>query len=166
MVVELRAGAVCRPVLVWGGTRTQLADRLVAGFDAFPKRPKFLDASQTAWRSEHDLPLGAVVTTASRALIESELRLVTERGLEPISYASAWDILDPAGAEERALQRAHDALADEAGLPREFTRFVGAHTLRNGVHGIGKSYYVAERCTARQAFWRRATRAEVAALAG
>lgn len=166
VVVELRAGAVCRPVLVWGGTRTQVADRLVAGFDAFPRRQKFLDASQTAWRSEHELPVGAVVTTASRELIESELRRVTRAGLEPISYAAAWHLLDPSGAEERALHRAHDAFADEAGLPRELSRFVGAHTLRNGVHRAGDSYVYAERCTARQAFWRRATRDEVAALKG
>lgn len=166
ITVELRAGAVCRPVTVWRGTRTQLSDRLVASFDTFPQRPRYLDAACTRWRSEHDLPVGEVITTAAKELIESELRLVTPSGLEPICYAAAWDLLDPAGAEDRAVQRAHDAAADEAGLPRELTRFVGVHGLQNGVHPEGNSAYYAERCTARQAFWRRATRAEVGALGG
>lgn len=167
LTVELGSGVVCRPVIVWSGTRTQLSDRLVASFERFPGGPIAVDPAGTRWRSSHTLPVGAVMTTTRfREPYDGSIFVVTSTCLEPISYADAWDLIDPAGAEERAAQRAHDALADEAGLPRELTRFVGAHTLRNGVHATGNSLYFAERCTARQAYWRRATRAEVGALGG
>lgn len=164
VTVVLRAGAVLRPVLVWSGTRTRLEDRLVAGFTSFPKRQHFLDEAQTTWKSAHDLPVGAVVTTARNCPWDDDTFLVGPEGLQPLTREQAWDLLDPAGAEDRAAQREHDAAADAAGLPATLTRFVGAHTLYNGVHHVGNSYYWAERCTARQAYWRRATRAEVAAL--
>jgi hypothetical protein len=167
ITVELGSGVVCRPVIVWCGTRTVLADRLVASFERFPGRPKAIDEAGTRWRSEHDVPVGAVFTTTrGREPYDGSLFLVTAAGLEPISYVDAWDRLDPAGSEERAAQRAHDAAADAEGLPRELARFVGSHSLRNGVHRAGDSFVYAERCTGKQAFWRRATREEVAALAG
>ncbi|SFM16112.1 hypothetical protein [Methylobacterium pseudosasicola] len=164
--VVMRAGAILRPVLVWSGTRTRLEDRLVAGFAAYPKRPHYLDAARTTWRSEHDLPVGVIVTTGRSIPWDDDTYLVTADGLQPLTREQAWDMLDPAGAEDRAAQRAHDAAADAAGLPATLTRFVGAHSLQNGVHRTVTSAYFAERCTARQAFMRRATWAEVAGLAG
>lgn len=162
--VVLRAGTTVRRVDVWAGTRTQLGERLVTG-RPFPSEQHFLDAARTRWMPAFELPVGEVVTTArGREPAEGTLFLVGEGGLEPIGYAQAWDGVDPDGAAERALDREHAARADAAGLPRELTRFVGVHGLRDGVHAIGESAYFAERCTARQAFWRRATRAEVEAL--
>lgn len=167
VIVELGSGVVCRPVIVWCGTRTVLSDRLVARFERYPGGPIAVDPAGTRWRSSHTLPVGAIMTTTrGREPYDGSLFLVAAAGLEPISYVDAWDRLDPAGAEDRAVQRAHDALADEAGLPRELSRFVGSHTLRNGIHQAGNSFVYAERCTGRQAFWRRATREEVATLAG
>lgn len=165
VTIVLRAGAILRPVLVWSGTRTRLEDRLVAGFQAFPKRQHFLDEQRTTWKSEHDLPVGAIVTTARSTPWDDDTFLVGPDGLQAITRAQAWDLIDPAGAEDRAAQREHDRLADAAGLPATLTRFVGAHSLQNGVHRVGNSAYFAERCTARQAYWRRVSRAEVAALA-
>lgn len=164
VTVVLRAGAILRPVLVWSGTRTRLEDRLVAGFTSYPKRQHFLDEQRTTWKSEHDLPVGAVVTTARNTPWDDDVFHVTADGLQAITRAQAWDLLDPAGAEDRAAQREHDRLADAEGLPRQLTRFVGRHDLQNGVHATGNSFYFAERCTARQAYWRRASRAEVATL--
>ncbi len=92
--------------------------------------------------------------------------VVEATGLRRIPYDEAFDRLDPDGAEDRAAQRIHDAAADAEGLPRELARFVGEHGLANGVHRCGNSAYYAERCTRRQAYWRRASREEVAALAG
>lgn len=162
--VILRSGTTVRRVDVWAGTRTQVTERLVTG-RPFPSEPHFLDEARTRWMPTFELPLGELVTTAKgREPAEGTLFLVGEGGLEPIGYDDAWDLVDPAGAAERALDREHAARADEAGLPRELTRFVGAHTLRDGVHPAGNSYVYAERCTAKQAFYRRATRAEVEAL--
>lgn len=160
----LRTGTTVRRVDVWAGTRTQLGERLVTG-RPFPSEQAFLNPERTRWQPAFDLPVGEVVTTArGREPANGTLFLVGPAGLEPIGYAHAWDRVDPAGAAERALDRGHAARADAAGLPRELTRFVGAHGLRDGVHRVGESAYFAERCTARQAYWRRATRAEVEAL--
>lgn len=162
--VVLRAGAKVSRVGVWAGTRTQTRARLVTGWAYYSAGPHYLDAARTRWQPAYDLPVGEVVTTArGREPGEGSLFIVGEGGLEPIGYDAAWDRVDPAGAAERALDREHDARADAAGLPREMTRFVGAHAFRDGVHLLGNSFVYAERCTARQAFYRRATRAEVAA---
>lgn len=163
--VVLRAGAKVSRVGVWAGTRTQTRARLVTGWPYYSAGPHFLAEARTKWQPAFDLPVGEVVTTCRvRDPGEGQLFLVTEAGLEPIGYDAAWDLVDPAGAAERALDRDHSARADQAGLPRELTRFVGSHGLRDGVHRVGESAYFAERCTAKQAFWRRATRAEVEAL--
>ncbi|MEL6061361.1 hypothetical protein [Methylobacterium sp. DCY52] len=162
----MRAGAVLRPVLVWSGTRTRLEDRLVAGFQSYPKRPHYIDEAQTTWKSAHDLPVGAVVTTARQTPWDDDTYLVTPDGLNAITRAQAWDIIDPAGAEDRAAEREHHHRADLEALPLHLTRFVGHHGFQDGVHPAGNSYYFAERCTRRQAFMRRATRAEIAALGG
>lgn len=162
--VVLPAGATVRQVDVWSGTRTSLHARLVT-VRPFPSQQHFIDEARTRWKAGFDLPLGEVVTTCRvREPGEGQLILVTEDGLEPLTYAQAWDRVDPTGAEEGLAEMEHDARAAKAGLPRELTRFVGAHALQNGVHPIGESHYFAERCTARQAYWRRATRAEIEAL--
>lgn len=165
--VELASGDVCRPVTVWSGTRTQTADRLFPSFDAYPRRPKAIEhAAGTRWRSEHVLPIGGgavVTTTRGREPTGREVFLATAADLEALGYDAAWDLLDPARAADRAAQREHDRRADEAGLPRDLARFVGAYTLRDGVHRVGNSAYFAERCTAKPAYWRRATRAEAEA---
>lgn len=168
MRVVLRAGTKVSRVGVWAGTRTQTRARLVTGWPYYSAGPHFLDEARTKWQPAFDLPIGEVVTTCRvRDPGEGQLFLVREGGLEPIGYDAAWDLVDPAGAAERALDREHAARADAAGLPRELTRFVGGHAFENGVHPLGNSFYFAERCTARQAFYRRATRAEVEAfLAG
>ncbi|MCE3043354.1 hypothetical protein, partial [Lacticaseibacillus rhamnosus] len=70
-----------RPVLVWSGTRTRLEDRLVAGFQSYPKRPHYIDEAQTTWKSAHDLPVGAVVTTARQTPWDDDTYLVTPDGL-------------------------------------------------------------------------------------
>lgn len=107
---------------------------------------------------------GAVVTTTrGREPTGREVFLATAADLEALGYDAAWDLLDPARAADRAAQREHDRRADEAGLPRDLARFVGAYTLRDGVHRVGNSAYFAERCTAKPAYWRRATRAEAEA---
>lgn len=161
--VVLRAGTTVRRVDVWSGTRTQTSERLVTG-RPFPSEQHYLDAARTRWQAGFELPVGEVVTTArGREPAEGTLFLVGECGLGPLGYDAAWDLVDPAGAADRAAQREHDALADRAGLPRELARFVGAHALCDGVHPVGESFYFAERCTARQAFYRRATRPEVEA---
>lgn len=163
--VVLRAGAKVSRVGVWAGTRTQTRARLVTGWPYYSAGPHFLDEARTRWMPSFALPLGEVVTTArGREPGEGTLFLVSEAGLEPLGYDAAWDRIDPACAADRAAQREHDARAAKAGLPRELTRFVGAHGLRDGIHPIAESFYFAERCTARQAFWRRATRAEIEAL--
>lgn len=163
--VVLRAGTKVSRVGVWAGTRTQTRARLVTGWPYYSAGPHFLDEARTKWQPAFDLPIGEVVTTCRvRDPGEGQLFLVREGGLEPLSYADAWDRVDPAGAAERALDREHAARADASHLPRELTRFVGVHGLKDGVHPVAISHYYAERCTARQAYWRRATRAEVEAL--
>lgn len=152
-------------MLLWSGTRTHLEDRLVGGFGRFAREQHWIDEARTRWKVAVDVPVGHVVTTTKAKFpIEGELFLATPEGLAPLSYADAMDALDPARIADRAAQREHDRLADQAGLPMQLTRFVGRHDLENGVHATGDSHYYAERCTARQAYWRRATRAEVAAL--
>ncbi len=145
------------PILVWEGTRTRTEPTLVISL-----RPcRRIDVR--LWEAE----VGEIVTTdTGRFPFRHMLSVVTEDGLAPIDYDEAFDILDPPGAEDRAAQRIHDAAADAEGLPRQLARFVGEHDLRDGVHRVGNSHYFAERCTRRQAFWRRASRAEVAALGG
>ncbi|MCP1546205.1 hypothetical protein J2W80_006097 [Methylorubrum extorquens] len=162
--VVLPAGSTVRLVDVWSGTRTSLHARLVT-VRPFASVQHFLNAERTRWKAGFDLPIGEVVTTCRvREPAAGQLFLVTEDGLEPLTYAQAWDRVDPTGAEEGLAEMEHDARAAKAGLPRELTRFVGPHSLQNGVHPIGDSHYYAERCTVRQAFWRRATRAEIEAL--
>ena len=162
--VVLRAGTTVRRVDVWAGTRTQLVERPVTGRHS-PRQEACRKHVRSPEQPTLDLALGEVVTTArGREPAEGTLFLVGEAGLEPLSYADAWDRVDPAGAGERALDREHAARADASHLPRELTRFVGVHGLKDGVHPVAISHYYAERCTARQAYWRRATRAEVEAL--
>lgn len=165
--VIVRVGDDVRPIVLWSGTRTHLEDRLVGGFERYAREQHWIDPERTRWKVAVHVPVGHVVTTTkARFPIDGEIHVATPDGLSPLSYADAMDALDPDPARiaDRAAQREHDAAADAAGLPATLTRFVGAHTLQNGVHRIGNSAYFAERCTARQAYWRRATRAEVAAL--
>lgn len=127
--VVLRAGAVVRRVDVWAATRTSLHVRLVTR-RSLPTETHCRDAARTRWMSSFELSVGELVTTArGREPIEGELFAVCGGGLEPIGYNAAWDCLYPAGAAERAAQREPDARAAAADLPRELTRFVGAHTL-------------------------------------
>lgn len=166
VTVVVGVGRHVRPVVVWAGDRTRKEDCLVAGFERFERRPHLVDADRQVWKAEVDVPIGRVVTTsASKWPGSDDLFLATAGGLERISYEQVFDMLDPDPIRiaERAAQRAHDAAADAERLPRELARFVGAHGLRNGVHAHGQSYVYAERCTARQAYWRRATRAEAEA---
>lgn len=147
------------PLVVWEGTRTRTRPTL-----AIRLRPcRRVDAPGRVW----DVPVGEVVTTDEGKFPDPRAIYVVESaGLRRVEYDAAFDLLDPEGAAERADERAHDALADAEGLPRELARFVGEHAMRDGVHRVGGSHYYEERCTRRQAFWRRASRAEVAALAG
>lgn len=164
MRVAVRAGSTVSRVDVWAGTRTQTWERLVSGRPFRVAGQHWLDDARTRWQPTYDLPLGVVVTTCrGREPGDRELHLVTETGLQPITRADAWRIVDPADLSGGLAQMQHDDRAREAGLPREMARFVGAHSFRNGVHPIGNSFYFAERCTARQAYYRRATRAEVEA---
>lgn len=167
LTVVVRVGEDIRPVVLWSGTRTHLEDRLVGGFERFAREQHWIDEARTRWKVAVHVPVGSVITTTkARFPIEGELFLATASGLAALSYADAMDALDPDPVRiaDRAAQRAHDAAADAAGLPATLTRFVGAHSLQNGVHATGDSFYFAERCTARQAYWRRATRAEVEPL--
>ncbi|WP_342108714.1 hypothetical protein [Methylobacterium sp. SI9] len=166
--VIVRVGDDIRPAIVWAGTRTHLEDRLVGGFERYAREQHWIDEARTRWKIAVHVPIGSVVTTTkARFPIDGEIYLATPDGLSPLSYADAMDALDPDPLRiaNRDAQREHDRLADAAGLPMQLTRFVGRHDLQNGVHRVGNSAYFAERCTARQAYWRRATRAEVAALA-
>ncbi|WP_375275790.1 hypothetical protein [Methylorubrum thiocyanatum] len=163
--VAVRAGSTVSRVDVWAGTRTQAWERLVTGRPYRSAGQHWLDDARTRWQPAYDLPLGEVVTTCrGREPGDRELFFVTEEGLQPISRADAWRIVDPGDVTGGLAQMQHDDRAEAAGLPREMTRFIGAHTLRDGVHQIGNSYYFAVRCTAKQAYFRRATRAEVEAL--
>lgn len=167
VTVVVGIGRDVRPLIVWAGDRTKPEDRLIAGFETFPRRPHFLDEAKTRWKAEVDVPVGRVVTTGrGRWPIDGEIHLATAAGLQPMSYVEAMDHLDPDPQRiaDRAAQRAHDTAADLARLPHDLARFVGRHAFQNGVHPIGNSYYFAERCSQRQAYWRRATRAEVKAL--
>jgi len=157
-LVRVRAPWVS-PLVVWQGTRTRTVPTL-----AIALRPcRRVDAPGRVW----DVPVGDVVTTDEGRFPFRHMIYVAEpAGLRRIEFDDAFDLLDPEGAADRAAQRAHDALADAEGLPRELARFVGEHGLANGVHRVGNSAYYAERCTKRQAYWRRASREEVAALAG
>lgn len=144
-------------VVLWQGTRTRTDVSLANAL-----RPcRRLDAR--LWEAT----VGEVVTDEfGRSPGDDRIFVVEPTGLRRVSRDEAFDVLDPPGAADRAAQRVHDALADAEGLPRQLTRFVGAHDLRDGVHRVGNSAYYGERCTRRQAYWRRATRVEVAALAG
>ncbi|TXM71206.1 hypothetical protein FV229_00145 [Methylobacterium sp. WL120] len=166
MTVVVRVGDHVRPLVVWAGDRTQTADKLVAGFERFERRQHFLDEERTRFKAEIDVPIGRVVMTGTcRWPLDKEIFFSTPDGLVPMSYADAMDHLDPNPVRiaDRAAQRVLDAHADEAGLPRTLTRFVGPHTLVAGVQAVGNSLAYAERCTARQAWWRRATLAEARA---
>lgn len=143
------------PVVIWIGTRTRTEPSLACALQPCGRVDTWL------WEA----PVGDIVTNEfGRAPCDSRLFVVEPTGLRRISRDEAFDLLDPPGAEDRAAQRAHDALADAEGLPRTLSRFVGDHGLRDGVHRVENSHYFAERCTRRQAYWRRASRAEVAAF--
>ena len=143
------------PVVIWTGTRTRTEPSLACALQPCGRIDVRL------WEA----PIGDVVTDEfGRAPCDSRIFVVEPTGLRRVSRDEAFDILDPPGAADRAAQRIHDAAADAEGLPRQLARFVGAHDLRDGVHAVGNSHYFAERCTRRQAYWRRATRAEVEAL--
>lgn len=162
--VAVPAGSTVSRVDVWAGTRTQNWERLVAGRPFHSAGQHWLDEARTRWQPSYELPLGEVVTTCrGREPLERELFLVAETGLQPLSRADAWRLVDPEGLTGGLAQMMHDDRARDAGLPRELARFVGAHTFQNGVHPVGNSFVYAERCTPRQAFYRRATRAEVEA---
>ena len=136
--VVLRAGTTVRRVDVWAGTRTQTSERLMTG-RPFPSETHYLTPERTRWQPAFDLPIGEVVTTA--------------RGREhPVPRRAGW----PGAAWLRCRLGSR--------VPGRRRR--GAHGLRDGVHRVGASAYFAERCTARHAFYRRATKAEVEALRG
>ncbi|MGU3286074.1 hypothetical protein [Methylobacterium mesophilicum] len=163
----VRIGDDVRPLVIWAGDRTRLEDRLVTGFDRYERRPHALDGEQTRFKAEVDVPVGRIVTTArSRWPMDGEIFLATPDGLQPLSYEAAMDHLDPDPQRviDRAAQRVLDAHADEAGPPKSLTRLVGPHSLVEGVQAIGNAIGYAERCTARQAYWRRATLAEARAF--
>jgi hypothetical protein len=166
VTVVVRVGDDVRPLVVWAGDSTQTSDRLVTGFERYERRPHYLDAERTRFKAEVYVPVGRIVTTArSRWPGPGEIFLATTAGLKPLSYDDAMDALDPdpTRVADRAAQRDLDARADAACLPKALTRFVGGHGLVEGIQPIGHSHAFAERCTARQAFWRRATLAEVRA---